>query len=251
MRTVRVKSPVKLYQFHVANLRTVGSAIDHFARAGRDALARERNSEVASFIRGFALLLGVEAEARLAKLLYEPGGFGGSERAVVFARSTQAERWSTVVELAFRKHYGIPKAPLTETVLAHSAFHRYLTLNQVLGDELSPVIRARNKLAHGQWEYPLNDMGDDVVSDLHKALADETLLSLALKRHVIRHLSSAMHDLVVSKPTFERDFDIHYCAFVAASVRVRRADYTKWAETLIRKARRGRAKRNRPQPATP
>ena len=238
-----MKSPAKLYEFHVANLRMIGSAIDHFARAGRDALAHERNSEVASFIRGFALLLGVEAEARLSKLLYEPSGFGDSERASVFARSTQAERWETAVELAFRKHYGIPKAPLTETVLLHSSFHRYLTLNRVLEDKLSPVIRARNKLAHGQWEYPLNDTGDDVVSDLYKALADETLLSLELKRHVLRHLISAIHDLVVSKPTFERDFDIHYRAFVDASLRTERADYTTWARILVDKARRGRDKR--------
>lgn len=201
-----MKSPAKLYEFHVSNLRIVGSAIEHFARAGRDALAHERNGEVASFVRGFVLLVGVAAEARLAKLLYEPNGFGDSERALVLARSTQAERWEMVVELASGKHYGIPKAPLTETVLAHSAFHRYSTLNRVLQGKLSPVIRARNKLAHGQWQYPLNDTGDDVVPDLYKALADETLLSLELKRHVIRHLISAIHDLVVSRPTFGARF---------------------------------------------
>ena len=240
-----MKSPAKLYEFHVANLRMIGSAIQHFARAGRDALAHERNGEVASFIRGFALLLGVEAEARLAKLLYEPSGFDDAERALVSARPTQAERWETAVELAFRRHYGVPKAPLTETVLQHSAFHRYSTLNRVLEGKLSPVIRARNKLAHGQWEYPLNDTCDDVVSDLYKALADETLLGLELKRHVTKHLISTIHDLVVSKPTFERDFDIHYRAFVDASMRTERANYTTWAQTLVDKARRGRDKRRR------
>jgi hypothetical protein len=97
-------------------------AIDHFARAGRNALGHEREGELASFIRGFALLLGVEAEARLAKLLYEPSGFADAERASVSARPTQAERWETALELAFRRPYGVATAPLTEKALPHSAF---------------------------------------------------------------------------------------------------------------------------------
>ena len=98
-----MKSPAKIYEFHVANLRMVGSAIDHFARAGRNALGHEREGELASFIRGFALLLGVEAEARLAKLLYEPSGFADAERASVSARPTQAERWETSVDTQNRQ----------------------------------------------------------------------------------------------------------------------------------------------------
>jgi hypothetical protein len=43
--TLHVRSPAKLYEFHVANLRIVGSAIEHLARAGRDVNQRVADLE--------------------------------------------------------------------------------------------------------------------------------------------------------------------------------------------------------------
>jgi hypothetical protein len=237
-----VKPPAKLYEFHVANLRSVTAALDRFARAGREALARGRDRELLSFTRGFALLLGVEAEVRLSKMLYEPRAFTDLECESIQGKQTQLERWYASIECAFRKHYSVPKALLSDKTVPHDAFHRYSSLRVVLEKDLAPIITARNKLAHGQWVYPLNDAADDVVPDLYKALNDEKLLGLELKRHLIKHLAAAVHDLVVSKPTFERDFEEHYRAFAQASIRLSRIDYVAWEKRLRDKAERGRVR---------
>ena len=238
-----VKPPAKLYEFHVANLRSLSEATDVLARAGRAALAAGREHELPPFTRTLALLLGVESEARLSKLLYEPAGFRDNERQTIRDQSTQLERWQSAIETAFRKHYGVPRAPLTDKVVSHTAYHRYSTLQSVLEQDLAPIINVRNKLAHGQWVYPLNNEGNDVASELYVALKNETLLSLEIRRHLVTRMTSAVQDLVVSRPAFERDFDKHYTAFAHASTRLRSVDYSRWRDLLRQKSERGRIKR--------
>src|SRR2546427_18894 len=72
------------------------------------------------------------------------------------------------------------------------------------------VIVLRNKLAHGQWAYPLNEQLDDVAQSQMDALRDENILSLKQKSGLIEAFCDSIHDLVVSPPTFERDFDNHF-----------------------------------------
>jgi hypothetical protein len=237
------KLPAKLYEFHVANLRSLGTAIQVLARAGRASLAAGREYELPSFTGALALLLGVESEARLSKLLHERGGFSDTQRLVIYGQHTQLERWESAIETAFRKHYGVPRAPLTDKVVPHTAYHRYRTLQLVLQHDLAPIINVRNKLAHGQWTYPLNDSCDDVVSELYLALRDETLLKLEIRRNLVNRMAAAVQDLVVSKPAFERDFDKHYAAFADASTRLRTTNYARWCDLLRLKAERGRDQR--------
>ncbi len=145
--TIRaVKPPDKLYKFHVANLRSLSAATDVLARAGRVALAASREHELPYFTRALALLLGVESEARLSKLLYEPEGFSGDERKTIREKKTQLQRWQSAIEMAFRRRYGVPRAELTDNVVTHTAYHRYETLQSVLDRDLAPIISVRNKL---------------------------------------------------------------------------------------------------------
>ncbi len=75
------------------------------------------------------------------------------------------------------------------------------------------------------------------------ALKDETLLSLEIRRHLVKRMTSAVQDLVVSRPAFERDFDKHYTAFANASTRLQSVDYELWRDQLRDRSQRGRIKR--------
>jgi hypothetical protein len=242
----KMKPLKKLYQFHVANLQEIDRAMERVARSLRAAISQNDEITVSSFMRLYALLLGAWAECRLRKLSYEPQGFDDAERGVIRAESTQLKQWQKAVEIAFRRQYKIPKATLTDAVLPHSAYSRYETLSDMLANDLSSIIELRNKLAHGQWVYPLNNDGDDVAQEQKDALRVENLLSLQFKKTLLESLSATIHDLVVSKPAFERDFDNHFRIIVETRRNLQKRDYKTWAEGLRQKYQRGKDKRPRP-----
>jgi len=115
---LKMKPPGKLYQFHVANLQEIDRAMKRVARSLREAISKGDEITVSSFMRLYALLVGAWAECRLRKLIYEPNGFDSSEREIIQTKGTQLKQWQTAIEIAFRKQYKIPKAPLTANNLA-------------------------------------------------------------------------------------------------------------------------------------
>jgi hypothetical protein len=243
LESIKMKPPKKLYQFHVANLQEIDRAMERVARTLRAAISQNDDITVSAFMRLYALLLGSWAECRLQKLLFEPQGFDKAERDVIHAKRTRLGQWQKAVELAFRRQYKTPKAKLSANVLSHSAYSRYITLSNMLTNDLGSVIELRNKLAHGQWVYPLNNNGDDVAQDQLIALKFENLLSLQFKKALLESLSAAINDLVVSKPTFERDFDHHIRVIIETQRNLQKRNYEAWAENQRQKYQRGRAKR--------
>ena len=238
-----MKTPEKLYEFHVANLRSIELAIDRVARSLRRIISIGDEKTTSAFTRLYALLLGAWAECRLHKLIYEPNGFSEPERSLIQTKHTQLERWQTAVETAYRKHYNIPRATLSDRTLPHSSHSRYLTIINMLEDDLRPIIELRNKLAHGQWAYPLNANGDDVAQEQMDELRHENILSLQFKKALISDLADVIHDLVISLPTFERDFDQHYKHIMETRRNLQTRSYDSWVNQMQEKYQRGRIKR--------
>ena len=236
-----MKPPEKLYQFHVQNLRSVTDGLEHVFASGREAIARGEQAGVKTHIRLVSFLLGAWSEARLLKLLYEPKGFSDLERSNVL-KGTALERWHTLVELAFRRHHGIPYAELRPPTLPSTAHFRLTTLREALESDLRAVITMRNKLAHGQWAYPLNEALDDVAQEQMDDLRAENLLSLRQKFRLLDILCNVAHDLAVSRRTFERDWDEHFRVFEQTHTNIERKNYALWEEQLRRKYRQGRAR---------
>lgn len=240
------KTPKQLFRFHVANLRYVEIGLDRVGLNARSAVAASQPILIDTFKRLYALLLGVWAECRLSKLLYEPNGFDALAREAIFAEPTQLGRWLKLTELAFRKHYGVPRAPLSATTLPHSAYSRLKALNETVDTDLRFVITLRNKLAHGQWAYPLNESGDDVAQEQMDALRTENVLSLQFKRTILDNLLNAVLDLVVSKSTFERDFDSHVGNVERARQNLKTRTYATYEQAMRQKYERGRVSRKKP-----
>lgn len=238
-----MKSDDKLFEFHVENLRELEQATSRVDRALRSAIATGDEDTESAFTRLQVLLLAAWAEARLWKLLLERGAFSSPERTLITQADSQLDRWHSAVELGFRKRYGVPRLPLTDASLPHSAAARYATITSLLNERLDPVIALRNKLAHGQWRYPLNQACNDVVPEQFQALAAENLLSLRFKRAILAGLSQAIHDLVVSRMTFERDFDVHYRQITEAARNLATRKFTTYRSSMHEKTRRGRSKR--------
>jgi hypothetical protein len=240
-----MKSPKRIYKFHVANLQEIDYAMGRVASSLRTAISKGDGKTTSSFMRLYALLLGAWAEERLKKLIYEPNGFTKPERDIILVPSTRLEQWQKALELGFRRQYKVPKAHLSESSLSHSAHSRYTTLSTMLEDDLRSVIQLRNKLAHGQWVYPLNSDENDIAQEQMDALRNENLLSLQFKKTLLTSLAAAIHDLVVSRPTFERDFDDHFRAIVETRCNLQKRDYEQYVANMRQKYIRGQEKRRK------
>ena len=239
-----MKTPEKLYEFHVANLHAIEIALDKVALTLREAIAKNDFKAMPPFMRLYALLLASWAECRLSKLLYEPNGFSNIERSGIALRETQIERWMAIIEVAFRKHYNIPNAVLSINTLPHSAWSKYESVIQLVDVDLRPIIELRNKLAHGQWVFPLNDEGNDVSQAQMDALRLENLLSLQFKKSLITSLADIVNDLIVSRPTFERDFDQHFLLIVQTKRNLAKRSYQVYVSNMQEKYERGKIKKN-------
>ncbi|MBI2331464.1 MAG: hypothetical protein HYU84_04750, partial [Chloroflexi bacterium] len=214
-----MKSAEKLYKFHVENLRAIESAMAQIDSALKIAIKEQRQDLVSSHTRLYSLLLGVWSECRLVKLLFEKNGFGPKEREYILGnkdKNTKYDQWGKALEMGFRKQYNIKKAKLNPTSLLHSVYTKYQTLLSILENDLMPIIEIRNKLAHGQWVYPLNSDQNEIAQEQMDFLREENLLTLRFRKTILSSLALTIHDLVVSQPTFERDFDIHFKQILTA-----------------------------------
>ena len=236
-------SPKKLYRFHVENLRAINSGLKRVARPLLASIAQGDNKCTDAYVRLYALLLGAWAECRLTKLLYEPLAFTADERLRLNKYSTHYKRWQNVVELAFRKHYNVPKAELTSMRLGHTTFFRYSTLVDLLSNDLKETITLRNKLAHGQWAYPLTDDGQSVAQEQMDLLRKENCLSLQLKRRLLEYLLDIVNDLTVSKKTFDRDFDKHFHCIEELRQQLKNRSYSEFENRIHVRYIRGQQKR--------
>lgn len=235
-----MKDPAKLYKYHTANCRRVVDALNQVEFQGRRAVAREDRKALKALLPLYGLLIGASAETRLQKILFEPGAFDDAQRTSVISESSQFDRWKCLLNVAFRAHNGLnARTALTKDTLPIDDFLLYQELGQLLDHELRIIIEIRNKLAHGQWEYPLNEACTGVLQDKKRLLNQENLLSLKFKRTIIDNLLSIMRDLAVSHGTLQRDFGVYYDRLRNARRNLAKRSYEKYKKSLIEKKKRG------------
>lgn len=205
------------YYSYVDNLKFVEFALkDTFYILKTKISKKQENTEhFQASIRSSILLLGVWAETRLKKLLYEYNAlsqkyiFTDLEIKLINLQKQKIEQWKTIIELAFRKHYNIYIGEeLNQDNLNN--YKKYITLIKLIDEDLKPIIETRNKLAHGQWLCQLNDKGNLSQNEVFDNLKYENIISLEKKFQILQYLTKIIHDLAISKHTFTRDFEKHY-----------------------------------------
>lgn len=242
--TTKARQPSKLYKCHVENLRELERALEQTGRLAKGEIARrDPQQSLRTLVRLYAFLLGAWAECRLRKLLHEERGFSDDERALVLGDEAQLEQWKAVVDVAFRKHHKIPYAPLESRVIGVSHAARRDALHRVLSEDLRVVIEIRNKLAHGQWVYPLNNKATAVETDKYILINKENIMTLQFKYALLGHLADAVHDLVVSPTTFARDFDDHFHVLEQVRLNMSVKKYSNYENALVSSRQNARTTR--------
>lgn len=236
-----MKADIELYKYHVENLKQLESAIKAISQPYRKAISSQNQKQVTTFTSMYSLLLGSWAEVRLLKMLFEENGFGVDDRKRVLSRDTQIDKWKCAVTVAFSKHYKAKKISVRQ--IGHTAFRRYSTINEIIEQDLRPIIEIRNRLAHGQWFYLLNAELNDIAQSQMTAMRKENLFSLQFKKTILSWISALVNDLIVSIPTFERDFDRNYQQLLGTKQNLLNRSYDSYKAQLIAKHQRGLKKR--------
>jgi hypothetical protein len=97
----------------------------------------------------------------------------------------------------------------------------------------------RNRIAHGQWKYAFSETVLNTNGNLTRKLGDENILVIQFRLAMFKSLSRIIHDLAVSKPTFERDFNANYKKIAEQRRNAGNSDYTDYVKRMIQKKGRG------------
>jgi hypothetical protein len=191
---------------HSENLRAVLATLTQIELAHKEAIRRGDEPGEHAMRKVHTLLLGVFAESRLRKILDDPTGFNERERRLIWLEKSQDLRWQAAVDTAARRHYGVMNHQELSDVLPDSALTRVVAIQELLTQDLAPVITDRNRLAHGQWVWQLTSRSDDKFSSQQSAY-DYNYVALRARFQMLESIGRLVNVLCVSEPTFDRDFD--------------------------------------------
>ena len=207
----------------VDNLNSIEYSVNENFKLVKDKISykQESSKHFNSSIKLLILLLGIWSEARLNKLINEYSEptqsnlFTDLEKKLIKLNRQKIEEWKTIVELAFRKHYNIYIGnELTDVNLGSVNYKRYIDILNIIENYLQSIIENRNKLAHGQWVCQLNDKGKLLNTENIRELNTENVVTLEKKYQILKYTTQIIHDLMISKRTFERDFTKHFSAII-------------------------------------
>ncbi|NKR97089.1 hypothetical protein GS473_09455 [Rhodococcus hoagii] len=146
------------------------------------------------------------AEALLRQIVSDPLGFNDRERQSIWNQKSQEGRWLHAVDLAFYRHYGIQFHQELSTSLPPAVQRRRVTVRDLLNHELKDIITARNKAAHGQWVWHLKSRQEnDFIAD--RPPAAPNYVQINASKRLILSIERLVRILVISEPTFDRDFN--------------------------------------------
>jgi len=233
----------KLYKYYVENYRRVNHSLDILEKQIRASIAIQNEDTYKALLPLYMLMLGACAESRLLKVLMEPKKFSQEEITQILAIKNHKERWIEIIKVSFLKREGKSiLLSIDEHTINRSAWHLYKDLIGLIDNELKIVIELRNKLAHGQFEYPFVTWESPYliesvkVSTPHKKRFEtENLLTLILKRNILENILNIVRDLGISQKAFPRDFDKYYRKVQMLRKQIKTKNYTKYKELIVKK----------------
>jgi hypothetical protein len=218
-----------LFRKHSENLQRVRAGLKQAERLHKDAIRRGDDAATKFMARMHQLMIGLLAEGYLRWIMTDPGGFNEKERGLLLRERSQLERWLRAVELAFRRHYAVPLHLDIDSTTAPTVAPQYAAICDMLKNDLALVVQDRNDVAHGQWKWLLNYKE---TSFNGPAPASYNYLQSRRRGEVVAHVAHLVNALVVSEPTFQRDYATIWGAINSARTAFDAPDYPAFVTTL-------------------
>jgi hypothetical protein len=235
-----------LYTKHVQNLASIDSAIKLVQLDLRRYISTQQESNEYLYTKILSYLVTCWTEVRVLKLAYEPNTFTGVEIAQIISASTLKDKWKTALNISVCKAYQLSFTEDVEEIknkLDYTPRMRYSELLKLIENDLMLSIELRNRIAHGQWKYAFTNNLGSISNDLTKELRTENIVKLQLKIKLFITISEIIHDLAVSPPTFEQNFDKKYKKVEQQVKNLHKRNYNDYKHKMIQKYKRGIQKR--------
>lgn len=111
-----------------------------------DALRRDDNFSLKVYTNLYLLIYSAWTEASLVRLIHTPFGFTTDEKKKILKDQDVINKWKKCVNTAFSKF----------RKTGSEIPNKKRKIHKLIEDYLKTQAQIRNKIAHGQWEYPLH-----------------------------------------------------------------------------------------------
>jgi hypothetical protein len=230
---------------HHANLRLLEKAIKSVQLELRRYISVGDENRCYIQTKVLSHLISSWAEVRVLRLAYERSAFAPDEISAILSAATLRDKWLTALQIAVCKAYHLPVWSDPVTRLAFTPRQRFQALVAIINQDLLDSYEVRNRIAHGQWFYAFTNDLSAISTDLTGKLRTENIVQLQLKLKLFRSLAQTIHDLAVSPPTFERDFDRNYRVIEEQKTNFHNRTFAEYKQKMVEKYQRGLKKRRR------
>ena len=202
----------ELAKAHIKNLHSIRKATTQINRALNAAIKNRDELQERMYVRLIIILWMTWAECKLNALLTEHPQVTDQDREHIDSSSrSELDRWNLILETFVRRRYldDDPGRELSRLTLGHTTFHRYMTLSELINNNIALYIEIRNRLAHGQWHIALNSELSAKNPDLTQRIWKLSKVDVLILKRTLIVISRAISDLVSSRKAFENGFDKH------------------------------------------
>lgn len=237
-----------IYINHCKNLEALEKAITLIDCNIRNSIKTRNEDSEGIYTRILCTLIVSWLEMRLLKLINEVKDFkdlssdkifNNEEIKEILEGNSLLEKWKITLNLSAKKAYNVK---LSKNLLDIQDFCgqktfslRYDNLISIIDKEFAPIITIRNKVDHGQIKYAYENtpisFSQDITADINKL----NLIQLRNTKTIFKYIANIIHDLTVSKKTFERDYD-KYSTIIDNTKSINSSfEYKKYKKMMIQK----------------
>lgn len=221
-------------------------AIKIVQRTLRNCISQNEEVNVYVYTKILSHLVNSWIEVRLLKLINESGAYVKSQEKNILECNSLERRWQLALDFAFCKAYKINSIKKTnKELIPYTARIQRQALLDLVNKDLLDSNELRNRIAHGQWKYAFTSNYLRINGELTKSLKEENILKIQFRLAMFKSLAQIIHDLAVSKPTFERDFNNNYKVIEEQKRNSHDVDYAEYERRMVSKRIKGLEKKSK------
>ena len=237
-----------IYINHCKNLEALEKAIDLIDCNIKTSIKTRNENSEKIYTRILCTLIVSWLEMRLLKLINEVEDFKNlssnkifddNEIKCIVDGNSLLDKWRIALNISATKAYNVK---LNKNLLEIQDFCgqktfslRYDNLVSIMDKEFAPIITIRNKVDHGQIKYAYANTPISFSQDITAEINKLNLIQLRNTKTIFKNIANIIHDLTVSKKTFERDYD-KYSTIIDNTKSIDSSlEYKKYKKMMIQK----------------
>lgn len=234
-------SPKEIYKrrlHYKRNYNEIEKSFDILLNYLLHSIKINNQDEIKTNTRLLLFLLGAYAETFLLSFINDTGlgqkpYFSNKEIEDILALGTQEQKWEQTIKFSMeikllKKYHALSR---TDSII-------FDDLVKTFNSHISPTIRLRNKMAHGQFVHII-----DGESGLEQSLNKENYLSLKHKKKILKQLINCLTSVISSENTIADDYNSFYKKIESILIELENDNFEEWKtlqqskfqEGLIRK----------------